>query len=78
MIYSSCPTCGFFLGNINENYEKEKEKINSNEKLSEEEKNNEISKLLRNLKIRRYCCRMRIMTCKNIVDEILPINQEKL
>ena len=78
MIYSSCPTCGFFLGNINENYEKEKEKINSDNKLSVEEKNNEISKLLRNLKIRRYCCRMRIMTCKNLVDEILPINQEKL
>ena len=78
MIYSSCPTCGFFLGNINENYEKEKEKINSDNKLSVEEKNNEISKLLRSLKIRRYCCRMRIMTCKNLVDEILPINQEKL
>ena len=78
MIYSSCPTCGFFIGNVSENYEKEKEKISNNVKLSQEEKNNEISKLLRNLKIRRYCCRMRIMTCKNIVDEILPINQEKL
>ena len=78
MIYSSCPTCGFFLGNINENYEKEKEKISNDNKLSVEEKNNEISKLLRNLKIRRYCCRMRIMTCKNLVDEILSINQEKL
>ena len=78
MIYSSCPTCGFFIGNVSENYENEKEKISNNVKLSQEQKNNEISKLLRSLKIRRYCCRMRIMTCKNIVDEILPINQEKL
>ena len=78
MIYSSCPTCGFFLGNVNENYEKEKEKILNNVKLSLDEKNKEISKLLKNLKIRRYCCRMRIMTCTNVVNEILPINQEKI
>ena len=78
MIYSSCPTCGFFIGNVSENYEKEKEKISNNVKLSQEQKNNEISKLLRSLKIRRYCCRMRIMTCTNVVNEILPINQEKI
>ena len=72
MIYSSCPTCGFFIGNIVQDYETSKNKICSNQKLSEEEQQKEISKLLKNLKVRRYCCRMRIMTCKDMVQEILP------
>jgi len=73
MIYSSCPTCGFFIGNIVQEYEENKNKICSNQKLSEEEQQKEVSKLLKNLKVRRYCCRMRVMTCKDMVQEILPI-----
>ena len=75
MIYSSCPTCYFFIGNLVEEYEKKKDKICSNVNLSEEEQEGEISKLLTSLKIRRYCCRMRIMTCKNMVEEILPTSK---
>lgn len=75
MIYSSCPTCYFFIGNLVEEYEKKKDKICSNVNLSEEEQESEISKLLTSLKIRRYCCRMRIMTCKNMVEEIQPISK---
>ncbi len=71
MIYSTCPTCGFFIGNIVNEFEIEKEKICSNSKLSNEEQQNEISKLLQGLKLRRYCCRMRIMTCKDLVKEII-------
>lgn len=71
MIYSTCPTCGFFIGNIVNEFEIEKEKICSNSKLSNEEQQNEISKLLKSLKVRRYCCRMRIMTCKDLVKEII-------
>ena len=71
MIYSTCPTCGFFIGNVINEYEIEKEKICSNTKLSDEEQQNEISKLLKKLKVRRYCCRMRVMTCKDLVKEIL-------
>jgi len=71
MIYSTCPTCGFFIGNIVNEFEIEKEKICSNSKLSIEEQQNEISKLLKSLKVRRYCCRMRIMTCKDLVKEII-------
>jgi len=74
MIYSTCPTCGFFIGNIVNQYEKDKNKVCSNEKLSDEEQQSEISKLLKNLKVRRYCCRMRIMTSKDLVEEILGIN----
>lgn len=73
MIYASCPTCYFFIGNLVEEYEREKKKICSDLTLNEEEQEKEISKVLRNLPIRRYCCRMRLMTCKDIVQEILPI-----
>ena len=72
MIYSSCPTCGFFIGNIINNFEVEKEKICNDNKLSEEEQQEKITKLLKDLEIRRYCCRMRVMTCKDMVYEILP------
>ena len=71
MIYSSCPTCGFFIGNIVNEYEVQKEKICSNSKLSDDEQSKEIAKLLKSLKVRRYCCRMRIMTCKDLVKEII-------
>ena len=74
MNYSSCPTCYFFIGNLIEEFEREKEKICSNGKLTEEEQEKEVSKLLRNLKVRRYCCRMRIMTTKEMVKEIMPVS----
>tara|TARA_A100001015_G_scaffold320383_1_gene446554 strand:- start:990 stop:1223 length:234 start_codon:yes stop_codon:yes gene_type:complete len=74
MIYSSCPTCGFFIGNLVQEYENQCVKICSNNSLSEEDQQKEISNLLKNIKVRRYCCRMRIMTSKNMVDEIMPVS----
>lgn len=71
MIYSKCPTCGFFIGNISDDFEKKKEEICSNTSLSEEEQEKQISEVLKNLKIRRYCCRMRIMSSKDMVFEIV-------
>ena len=40
MLYLSCPTCGYFLGQKTMEYEKGKEQICSNPKLSAEEKKN--------------------------------------
>ncbi len=72
MIYIVCPTCGYFIGSKTIEYEEKKEAICSNTELSEEQKSEEIQKLLKELKIRRYCCRMRIMTTKDIVQDIIP------
>ena len=36
----------------------------------------EIQKLIKSLKIRRYCCRMRLMTAKDLVQDILPVDNE--
>jgi len=72
MIYIVCPTCGFFLGSCSIEYDTKKAEICSNSSLTEEEQADEIQKLLKSLKIRRYCCRMRIMTAKDIVQDIIP------
>jgi DNA-directed RNA polymerase subunit N (RpoN/RPB10) len=77
MLYISCPTCRYFLGHKIINFEKDKEEICSNQIMTKEEKENAISKLLLNLKLRRICCKMRIMTYKDIVQDILPVNNEK-
>jgi DNA-directed RNA polymerase subunit N (RpoN/RPB10) len=71
MIYIVCPTCGYFIGSKVIEYETKKEKICSNTDLSEEEQAEQIQLLLKSLNIRRYCCRMRIMTTKDIVQDII-------
>lgn len=70
MLYLSCPTCGYFLGQKILEYEAGKEKLCSNPELTAEERDNELSKLLLSLKLRRYCCKTRIMTYKDIVQDI--------
>ena len=72
MIYITCPTCGYFIGSKSIEYDTKKAEICANSKLSEYQQADEIQKLLKSLKIRRYCCRMRIMTTKDIVQDIIP------
>ena len=74
MMYLCCPTCGYFIGQKTMEYEKGKDKICSNPLLTPEERENEISTLILSLKVRRYCCKMRILTYKDIVKDILPAN----
>ena len=73
MLYISCPTCGYFLGQKIIEYEEGKHNICSNPKITNEQKESDLSKLLLGLKLRRYCCKMRIMTYKDLVQDILPI-----
>ena len=72
MIYITCPTCGYFIGNRAIEYDKKKQEICDNNDLTDEQQAEEIQKLLKSLNIRRYCCRMRIMTTKDIVQDISP------
>jgi DNA-directed RNA polymerase subunit N (RpoN/RPB10) len=74
MIYLTCPTCGFFLGAKTIEFETKRAKIYSNPNLSEEQLTEEISKLIKSLEIRRYCCRMRLLTAKDIVQDVLPVS----
>jgi DNA-directed RNA polymerase subunit N (RpoN/RPB10) len=71
MLYISCPTCGYFLGLKTIEYEKGKEEICNNPDLSELQRNDELTKLLLGLRLRRYCCKMRMMTYKDLVQDIV-------
>jgi hypothetical protein len=75
MLYVTCPTCGYFIGQKTIEYEEKKKNICTNALLSKEEKETELSKLLLSLKIRRYCCKMRIMSYSDLVNIILPIKE---
>ena len=77
MLYISCPTCGYFLGQKTIEYENGKQSICSNPNLSTEQKEKELSLLLLSLKLRRYCCKMRMMTYKDIVQDILPVQNNE-
>lgn len=74
MLYMSCPTCYYFLGQKILLYETEKQNICSNIEYTQEKKEEEISKLILKLKLKRYCCKMRVMSYKDIVQDILPLN----
>jgi DNA-directed RNA polymerase subunit N (RpoN/RPB10) len=73
MLYIVCPTCGYFLGQKTLEYEEGKTKICDNPKLSQEEKEKDLTKLLLGLNLKRYCCKMRMMTYKDIVQDISPV-----
>ena len=70
MIYMRCPSCEMLIGNRQIMYEDGLDKINSNPNLKEEDKLLLKIKLIDNLKIKRYCCKMRITTYKELTDII--------
>ena len=76
MLYIVCPTCGYFLGQKMIYFETEKEKICNNPTLCNEERDELISKLILSLKLRRYCCKMRILTYKDLIKDIIPANNK--
>ena len=74
MLYPVCPTCGYLLADKIIKFEEEKNKICSNPEISTTEQENLLSILILNLKLRRECCRMRIMTYKDTIQDIIPIS----
>jgi DNA-directed RNA polymerase subunit N (RpoN/RPB10) len=57
-------------------YEDGKKDICTNPKLTAEEKEKALSQLLLGLGLRRYCCKMRMMSYKDLVQDILPVVSE--
>ncbi len=70
MIYIKCPSCGLLLGNRQIIYEKGLDEINSNPNTDNEKKLELKTKLVESLGIKRYCCKMRVMTYKNLPEII--------
>lgn len=77
MLYMTCPTCSKLLGSVVKVYEDKKTEICANPKLTQEDREKEISKLIQSLKFKRYCCNMRLMTYKDITYDIIPVKQDK-
>ena len=73
MKYIVCPTCGFFIGSKTIEFEEKSKEICNNPNLNEEQQSIEISKLIKSLGIRRYCCKMRLMTATDLVEVVLPV-----
>jgi DNA-directed RNA polymerase subunit N (RpoN/RPB10) len=71
MLYINCPTCGYFLGMKTIEWEEKSNEICNNPNLTDTEKEEKKTKLLLSLNIPRYCCKMRIMTYKRIVQDII-------
>lgn len=65
MIYLQCPTCGYILGNRQKLFDLGLEAIESNPNNDEELKLKLKEKLVESLEIKRYCCKMRVITYKN-------------
>jgi DNA-directed RNA polymerase subunit N (RpoN/RPB10) len=68
MIYIRCPSCGYILGNRQMLYEAKLDEIVSNPNLDEDAKLDLKTKLVDNLKLKRYCCKMRVITFKQLTD----------
>jgi DNA-directed RNA polymerase subunit N (RpoN/RPB10) len=70
MIYIKCPSCGLLLGNRQMVYEKGLDEINSNPNTDNTKKLELKTKLVESLGLKRYCCKMRVMTYKNMPEII--------
>lgn len=68
-LYICCPTCNSLIGNRIIPYEEGLKKICDNPNLTNEQMDIEKMKLIDSLHIspHRYCCRMRIMTYRDLV-----------
>lgn len=70
MIYIRCPSCCYILGNRQMLYEAKLDEIVSNPNLDEDAKLDLKTKLVDSLKLKRYCCKMRVITFKQLTDII--------
>lgn len=68
MIYIRCPSCGYILGNRQIMFEKGLEQINSDPNTDEETKMNLKTNLVESLKLKNYCCKMRVITFKSLPE----------
>jgi DNA-directed RNA polymerase subunit N (RpoN/RPB10) len=66
MIYLKCPSCGTVIGNRQIAYEAKLQEIDNNPNIDEDAKLEQKNKLINSLELKRYCCKMRIMTFKSM------------
>jgi DNA-directed RNA polymerase subunit N (RpoN/RPB10) len=62
MSYVICPSCGHLLADIEIEFTDKYNKIVENKELDEKKKEKEIEKLFEEFKVKKYCCRMRLIS----------------
>ena len=69
MLYPVCPTCGRLLGDIEVEFTEKYNKLISNEFIvkkggsaKDKDSEKEIEKLFNEYKIKKYCCKMRLIS----------------
>ena len=70
MIYLKCPSCGYIIGNRQVKYEAKLNEINNNPNADEDTKLLLKTQLIDSLGVKRYCCKMRIITFKQLTEII--------
>ena len=71
MLPPKCISCGKFLADIQLSFEQSKILIDSNKKLSEEEKKIKKKELLNSLYVIRWCCRAQVITYVDTINIII-------
>lgn len=62
MLYIKCPSCKNLLGNKEIPFREEFDKICNNDKLTDEQKKEQITKIYPKIGVTDYCCKMRLAT----------------
>ena len=70
MIYLRCPTCGEILGNRQIEYDNNLTQIQNNPNLSSDDKLKLKTELINSLQLKRYCCKMRVISSKELTEII--------
>ncbi len=68
MIYIKCPSCGSLIGNKQMVYDKGIDDIYSDPNTDNEKKLELKTKLIESLGIKKYCCKMRVITYKRLTE----------
>lgn len=66
MIYLRCPSCGTVIGNRQIIYETKLKEIENSINMDESAKLEQKNKLINSLELKRYCCKMRVLTFKSL------------
>ena len=70
MLYPTCPTCGHLLADIEVEFTEKYNKITTS-KDANEKKEADIEKLFTEFRVKKYCCRMRLISYFDNVKVII-------
>lgn len=65
-MYMKCPSCGMIVGNRQIPYETKMKSIDNNPNIDEKDKLEQKNNVIKELKLKRYCCITHIMGFKSM------------